>query len=64
MCNNNVLCCTAWKPFIQMGVVNCADSKNSDVCRKYKIMAYPTIKVFVKFFKEIYYVSLFNNSIL
>ena len=40
-----LLYCTGWKPFIQLGVVNCAENKNSDVCRRYKIMAYPTIKV-------------------
>lgn len=39
------LYCTGWKPFLQLGVVNCAESENSDVCRRYKIMAYPTIKV-------------------
>lgn len=38
--------CTGWKPFLRLGVVNCADSKNNEVCRQYNIVAYPTIKVY------------------
>jgi len=39
--------CTGWKPLLQLGVVNCADSGNNDVCRQYNIAAYPAIMVCV-----------------
>lgn len=35
----------AWKPIIEVAAVNCADDKNSRVCREHAIDAFPTIKV-------------------
>lgn len=34
-----------WQQYLQVGVVDCSDEKNVDVCRQYEISAYPTIKV-------------------
>uniref|UniRef100_A0A914RYJ0 Sulfhydryl oxidase n=1 Tax=Parascaris equorum TaxID=6256 RepID=A0A914RYJ0_PAREQ len=34
----------AWKPIIEVGAVNCADDKNSRICREHAIDAFPTIK--------------------
>uniref|UniRef100_F1L048 Sulfhydryl oxidase n=1 Tax=Ascaris suum TaxID=6253 RepID=F1L048_ASCSU len=36
----------AWKPIIEVAAVNCADDKNSRVCREHAIDAFPTIKYF------------------
>uniref|UniRef100_A0A914ZI59 Sulfhydryl oxidase n=2 Tax=Parascaris univalens TaxID=6257 RepID=A0A914ZI59_PARUN len=36
----------AWKPIIEVGAVNCADDKNSRICREHAIDAFPTIKYF------------------
>lgn len=37
---------TAWSKVVKIGTVDCANEVNSDLCREYEIMAYPTLKYF------------------
>lgn len=34
-----------WSSVVQLGQIDCSDGENSPECRKYKITAYPSIKV-------------------
>lgn len=35
----------SWSNVVHVSVINCADEKNSPVCRAHAIDAFPTIKV-------------------
>ncbi|XP_050519822.1 sulfhydryl oxidase 2-like [Daktulosphaira vitifoliae] len=35
-----------WSSYVQIGAIDCSDSKNSQICRDYEVMAYPTVRYF------------------
>lgn len=37
---------TKWNGIVRMGAMDCASDENNDVCRKYEIMRYPTMRYF------------------
>lgn len=41
-----------WHDVINVAVINCADSKNTETCRAYGVMGFPTIKFFKAFSPE------------
>lgn len=36
-----------WNNVVKIGAVDCSNEENSDVCREYEIMAYPTLRYFL-----------------
>ncbi|XP_053329835.1 sulfhydryl oxidase 2 [Spea bombifrons] len=41
-----------WEPVIRIGVLDCADEVNFEVCKKYNVQFYPTFRFFKAFTKE------------
>lgn len=39
----------SWSDIVKVAAINCADELNTDLCRTYEIMAYPTIRYFSPF---------------
>lgn len=35
-----------WRNYVKVGVIDCSNEKNSQTCRNYEIMAYPTVRYF------------------
>lgn len=42
----------AWQSVVQVAAVNCAADENSNLCRKYEIMAYPCLRYFPAHFND------------
>lgn len=34
----------AWKPIIQLAVMDCANEENNEICRQFEVMAYPSLR--------------------
>ncbi|XP_063791900.1 sulfhydryl oxidase 2 [Pseudophryne corroboree] len=41
-----------WDPVIKIGVLNCADEENTQICKDYGVQFYPTFRFFSAFTKE------------
>ncbi|XP_078074184.1 sulfhydryl oxidase 1 isoform X2 [Mustelus asterias] len=50
-----------WKPAVSLAVVNCANPKNADVCRRFEVSKYPTMKFFKAFSKPSSKGKYFDN---
>lgn len=42
----------AWQSVVHVAAVNCAADENSSLCRKYEVMAYPSLRYFPPHFKD------------
>lgn len=42
----------AWQSVVQVAAVNCATDENSSLCRKYEVMAYPSLRYFPPHFND------------
>lgn len=49
-----------WKPLVAVGAIDCSDDDNSDICRNFEIMGYPTLR----YFHENYQEGTFGDNIL
>lgn len=39
----------SWNKIFEIAVLNCADEKNSPICREHEIDAFPTLKVYIQY---------------
>lgn len=37
---------TGWRNYVKVGVIDCSNEINSQICRDYEVMAYPTVRYF------------------
>lgn len=35
-----------WRPVVQIAAINCAEERNTQICREFEIMAYPSLRLF------------------
>ncbi|XP_015666756.1 sulfhydryl oxidase 1 [Protobothrops mucrosquamatus] len=51
-----------WRPAVMLGAIDCADFSNKNVCYKFGIKSYPTVKFFKKFSQKPEDGIKFNNN--